>query len=839
MEVVDVSDFPCHNDGEEVVLLDLDKPNDPEANDEQPTDGVQDEPDQVHEVTVVVDDVPEGESRDDSVTTTTATVVETCDGVSQSEPTEVSNIVELISNTSINEISCDDSVAEADDDVSQSSEVIGSVAHHSTILEDVKNECLATSDDDVDNMLFVEESQEESMEDANNTSNENEEMNNIDVNACDIVIDEGTNELADINDKINTSMNKGSVTIETKNPDGSIVVKKDNLTVTIPQHIAGRDIATLNEDTPSRSGKRMLNPRFGVKVPYIHMTSQIVTQDEIAQELFQRFQKKYPLTRADKTDNTFSMKLTHKLANKIAPIKTSDKKYKEIFKNSKKVINAKKELSKKLRKISSQSLKTTESLESVLNNKISNFELSNDLKESTETNDSQHIVQITNTLHSLDESAADQNNMPDDKNCEKITSNEELIAILEDFETIETADTNGNEVADANTIGVADASIIQVVDTSGIIVEDTNGNNIVNQTANSIVVTDMNGERLPETPTPVVRKKMVRSTTRTKRCKPKLDPEIEKQIALKQLQEVSRPKRFDSHFSKRKAETEKKLVKNDLGSAQKRKKTTPDDVPEVKIAIDHYIKSYTDKRQSTVKVEPTSNDETISDNVNEIEPETKPNNVAKSRTMREINRLLGDEGAINMIYSLEKRRSPGNSNSMNILPSPRRMKKDLMLKTKLVKNAMLKMSVPTSSPMSANRLGRRSDVCPPSPSPEKKCTRKTSIDSQGSDHSITKTVLANESKIIRKHSSSSEASSVGGCPTHPVPTAIPISDETIKHTPVKALRVYTRKNKNSNLSSMLDQSLNDVSKGTNKNVKTKNAVGQKIKKQPVSKMSSK
>lgn len=776
MEVVEVTDFQCHSDGEEVVLLDLDKAN------------IAEDSPEVHEMIVDVN----GENGKDDSTNGIDIVMETCDDVSQQQqhdPMDINEIVKQIPDIDSVEGTCDNNSVQIDSDVSQASEMEMSID-----LMEVKNKeemCIEV----------VTEDRVEVVESPFKT-NEIEEIdsNTNDTNESSIKVDDEVSKksINDTTDNINSTIKaedktivKASVTNETKNPDGSIVLTKDNKSVTIPQHIAGRDISSLTEESLSRSGKLMLKPRFGVKVPYIHMTSQIVTQDEIAKELFERFQQKYPLTRVDKPDKLIPVKLTHRLTNKIS-LKAADGKSKHNNKNSTKL--TKKELSnKKSKKIAKNKLSN---VIDIVDNSLSKIqspeiELSNNVSnESLQINDSPHIDLITNTLQSLDQSADHHTTLAEaeDKNDEKISTNEELIAILEDFENIETADTNGNKVL--------------------------------------------------ETPKPLMRKKIIRSTTRTKRCKPKLDPEIEKQIALKQLQEVSRPKRFDSHYAKRKVENEKKaLNKNDLGSVQKRKKS--DDVPEVKIAIDHFIKSYTDKRQSTVKADPTSNDETISDNIIEVESVPKPNNVVKARTMREINRLLGDEGAINMIYSLEKRRSPGNNNSKNILPSTRRKKKDLMLKTKLVKNAMLKMSSPTTSSLSTNRLGRRSDVCTPS---ENKCTRKTSIDSQGSDQSIKclgnfsgKTIPADESKIIRKHSSSSEASSVGGSPILPVPNAVSVNDLTTKHTPVKALRVYTRKNKISDdLLNSNDQSFNDVNKETNKSfVKTKNATIQKVKKQPV------
>ncbi|XP_022172943.1 uncharacterized protein LOC111035580 [Myzus persicae] len=801
MEVVEVNDYQCHSDGEEVVLLDLDKAN-----------GAEDSP-EVHEVTV-----------DDA---SGMDVIETCEDDSQDRMEITDVVIEIIPSEESN-APVDTSVdTVADGDVSAST------------VNNVSNDQTAEKEDDEQMVIDVEDKVVEPVNEVNETEEPAKITNDItsDITGTSESTDKDKVDAIKINEVNNKTIKTKSLVNETKKADGSLVLTKDKVTVTIPQHIAGRDMASLSEETLPRSGKRMLKPRFGVKVPYIHMTSQIVTQDEIAKELFERFQQKYPITRVDKPDKVFSMKLSHRLSNNISGSKTPDGKSKDVTKSPKKLSNTKNELSNKKSEktdvdtsskptISKPDLnnkpdvKLPNSTQSIENN-LSNIqspdvqESNNISKESIEVNDSKHIEQITNTLQILDQSADQQvNNVSDDKNDEKISSNEELIAILEDFETIETSDTNGNQVLEV-------------------------------PPAIPIPASAPTPTPIPTPPKPqVIKKKIIRSTTRTKRSKPKLDPELEKQIALKQLQEVSRPKRFDSLYAKRKIEIDKKLLaKNDLGSVLKRKKPTPDDVPEVKIAIDQYIKSYTDKRQSIIKVEPV--DEIVSENTEEeIVPEIKTNDVVKARTMREINRLLGDEGAINMIYSLEKRRSPGNNNAKNILPSTRRKKKDLMLKTKLVKNAMLKMSSPATAALSSNRLGRRSDVCTPSISPENKCTRKTSIDSQGSDQSIKclgnfsgrKTIPADESKIIRKHSSSSEASSVGGSPMLPVPDAVPINSSPIKHTPVKALRVYTRKNKNSNdiLMNSSDPPFVEESKGTNKSlVKTKNS-NQKAKKQPAS-----
>ncbi|XP_050540745.1 uncharacterized protein LOC126905261 isoform X2 [Daktulosphaira vitifoliae] len=786
MDVVEVKDFQCHSDGEEVVILDLDKVNnvDTQEVEEVPSNNINGENSVVNtngvEIVEIINKLQENNQCSGIVDTSTSAITVDLSDVAQNDSANnvavgENNICEVpydapCTNTTLNENGHMDELSNID---------------KSNILENQEN---------IKNDSIKIECKTDKIDETNNIEDEI-------VNAEDktINIEDKTKNLEDkiinIEDKTKTVEDK-TINIEdkTKNVEDQTKTQdnKPKISITIPPHIAGRDVSSLTEEKLPRSGKRMLKPRFGVKVPYIHMTSQIVTQDEIAKELFERFQQKYPMTRVEKPDKLFSMKLTHRLANKISPLKSPDGKLKEpLKKNNSDLKNVKDSIEQTL--ISSKpnnSMNTKGNDQTILNNDSCD----DLLVASCNINSTQQIDQITNTLKNLEQSEESNPNISDDKNDGKISSNEELIAILEDFETIESADTNGNKVSDS--------------------------------------------KQLVKCP---IKRKILRNNSRSKRSKPKLDPEIEKQIALKQLEEVSRPKRFDSHFVKKKVDNDKKIIaKNDTNSVQKRKKPSSGDVPEVKIAIDHYIKSYTDKRQSNIKAELAENEETETEIENsddvEVENSTTPtNNVTKARTMREINRLLGDEGAINMIYSLEKRRTPGNNNLKNVLPSTRRKKKDLMLKTKLVKNAMLKMSSPNNSSISSNRLIRRSDVTP-TISPEEKMSRKMSVDSQGSDQSThfsgRKAIPADESKIIRKHSSSSEASSIGISPLFPVPEAIPIPNITSKHIPVKALRVYTRKNKNSDDSFIIDDitSLNELNSKPNKcTTRSKNS-NQKAKK---------
>lgn len=87
----------------------------------------------------------------------------------------------------------------------------------------------------------------------------------------------------------------------------------------IPPHLMGRNVDNPTEDMIG-SGRKLQKPRLGVRVPYRNLTSQIVTQDEIAQELLERSLKKHPVhDTPEGGDLFFTMKLTQRLANRLSP----------------------------------------------------------------------------------------------------------------------------------------------------------------------------------------------------------------------------------------------------------------------------------------------------------------------------------------------------------------------------------------------------------------------------------------------------------------------------------------------------------------------------------------
>lgn len=93
---------------------------------------------------------------------------------------------------------------------------------------------------------------------------------------------------------------------------------KDELLPNVPCHVLGRNIDNPQEDLVS-NGRTPPKPRLGVKVPYRHLMSQIVTKQDIANELIERAAKRNPDPDPPLGgDIFFAQKLTANLASKIA-----------------------------------------------------------------------------------------------------------------------------------------------------------------------------------------------------------------------------------------------------------------------------------------------------------------------------------------------------------------------------------------------------------------------------------------------------------------------------------------------------------------------------------------
>lgn len=182
----------------------------------------------------------------------------------------------------------------------------------------------------------------------------------------------------------------------------------------------------------------------------------------------------------------------------------------------------------------------------------------------------------------------------------------------------------------------------------------------------------------------------------------KIDPELEKRLALQQLMEFSRKR-----GRPKKSESENNNNNNTNNN--------------------NNAKSRSEGKQSR-----------------KISSGTKDVIKAPSRELRT---LLQDEGAINMLYSIEKGE---DDNKEKLLPSKRRMKKALIRKAQEVTEALLGNSTTTSG----LSLRHRSLA-------EKRKLSTDSVESEHSDFQFTPPV---DSKIIRRHSSSSSYSSRASSP---------------------------------------------------------------------------
>lgn len=112
------------------------------------------------------------------------------------------------------------------------------------------------------------------------------------------------NEIVEINDNIEIQLQNMSE-------------EKEVTKAEIPTHVLGRNIINPASDH-FRGGKLPPKPRLGVKVPYRNLTSQIVSKQEIENEIMKRQHQKNINAEAG-SSNLFARKLTQRLAKKIIP----------------------------------------------------------------------------------------------------------------------------------------------------------------------------------------------------------------------------------------------------------------------------------------------------------------------------------------------------------------------------------------------------------------------------------------------------------------------------------------------------------------------------------------
>ncbi|KAL1516889.1 hypothetical protein ABEB36_000726 [Hypothenemus hampei] len=228
-------------------------------------------------------------------------------------------------------------------DITQSVEISNEAKVLSNSMKELKNEMNADSDQD-EKIDTKEEIIDPSVADEEPSSiqslqgnpaieieNESEDSEIIDEKNYDITINnleedtQGTEiqSFEEDEDVIEEHVEEKNITesVVTSRPRGR-KPKTD-----IPLHILGHDV---NKPIENSVNGKTPKPRLGVKVPYRNLTSQIVSKAEIEKEIIERGKKK----QEEKQDILFARQLTSRLAQKIAPGKDKTKTLKVVQKST-------------------------------------------------------------------------------------------------------------------------------------------------------------------------------------------------------------------------------------------------------------------------------------------------------------------------------------------------------------------------------------------------------------------------------------------------------------------------------------------------------------------------
>ena len=189
-----------------------------------------------------------------------------------------------------------------------------------------------------------------------------------------------------------------------------------------------------------------------------------------------------------------------------------------------------------------------------------------------------------------------------------------------------------------------------------------------------------------------------------------------------------------------------------------------------------------------------ANDKETEAKIEVVAPKEAVTVTRKTKKRSEIDKLLADEGAVNMIYSLERENNNSDVPEMEVRPNKNSLisiskeKNSLISKAKAIKNAVIKQTTtsslattPSGRPVRAKRENtpQKVETSPQSVAVPRKLAgaRKRKSDNNSWDY------IQDESMIIRRHSNSSYSSSA---PTSPRRMSLDQSnnadDETVSNT---------------------------------------------------------
>ncbi|XP_022187880.2 uncharacterized protein LOC111046606 [Nilaparvata lugens] len=508
------------------------------------------------------------------------------------------------------------------------------------------------------------------------------------------------------------------------------------LEFSIPPNLLGHDLsAPYSEEDSSRSGKRLPKPRPGVKVPYRHLASTIVTPDEIAQEILERSWKKYNNYMSVDANNTvYPVQNVAQDQGSVVLQKSSEESSTNLVGGS-----------------GNSTIKDADELLSILEGNEKSME-----KKSKNSGAHTSPYKVIKLYPDLERELA--------------------LKQLSEFTTPsrkKKTPTPGSKLNDKKRSMEG-----KKVDKGKILTLKPGGkqSEVKSRTKNEKKQTNAAGKRKlnAEHNQRPKKKKNVPTNTNGKADEEsdvweQLDTQLATVTDTSTVDDTILPidPPMEDTKNVRKFFNKRKLLKNDSIAGTSSVHVNGMDKCEENRDCDNNTTDPIPKNKKTSANK--KSDSSSSDKEGATDDSSAPVDipVKKTRAMREIERLLGDEGAINMIYSVEQKRTPGNEPSRRgILPSTRRKKKDLLLKTKLVKNAVLRLSTSPSQGLAKTALRARRDSSTPSISEVKSPKHESLVGDalQPSSPFVSPSMSPEASRIIRRHSSSSSYSSRSNSP---------------------------------------------------------------------------
>lgn len=205
-------------------------------------------------------------------------------------------------------------------EIIEEQEIAGGTEHNPEVIQEVTIESKDTGDTVKEETKYVT--------DVSNTQNVSTEEKNADnyIQVQESLPDSGASTVTIIDDTTQEAPMDNSVQVKSESKSIKVQEKRSRVTRSsharsvsdVPCHVLGRNIDNPTEDLIS-NGRTPPKPRLGVKVPYRFLTSQIVSKQDLADELLELVAKRNPDPDPPAGgDIFFAQKLTQRLANKIA-----------------------------------------------------------------------------------------------------------------------------------------------------------------------------------------------------------------------------------------------------------------------------------------------------------------------------------------------------------------------------------------------------------------------------------------------------------------------------------------------------------------------------------------